>query len=262
MMAGNRARKRAAETGAVRQDDSLPLITDETVLVTPELAQEMLKKNERNRPIGWKKVEEYSDLMRAGKWRLHSQGIVIDAKGNILTGQKRLWAVVYADVPVYMRISRGSPTDVAHLLDRGTTQTARDLAARESGRKYSPAESSIARAVLAGDGNVQPSKDQLSDTMVLVDKNLSMVIRMNRGAKKTRGLLMIMAAVCSCAPTAEDAETISNKATEMVQELEMSLSPHKPSECWGKGAAFGLAMEKAKQIVVIEMAKVFEKSRN
>ena len=254
-MGGNKARRRAAETGAVRQDDTIPLIVDETVLVTPEMAQEMLKRNNNNRPIAWKTVEEYSVLMKTNKFVLHAQGIILDSDGNILTGQKRLWAIIYADVPVYMRVSRGSPPEVSSLLDRGTPQSARDLATRTSGKKHSPSESSISRAVLASKGNVKPSKDELAREMVRLEGKAKMILLVNRGAKKTKALLMTMAAICEYSPSVVRAELVAKKTSLMAEELEIALSPHRASECWGKGAAFGLAMEHASEIVTRELAK-------
>jgi hypothetical protein len=108
---------RAMETkDVIRISGDVPLITDVTELVTPELAEKILKRNKNNRPINWRKVEEYARLMTEGKWKLHSQGIVIDADGNLLTGQKRLWAIIYSGTSVLMRISRGCPSNTASLL--------------------------------------------------------------------------------------------------------------------------------------------------
>ena len=103
-MKGNKAMKRAMETkDAIRLSGKIPLIVDSTEEISPEIAQEILKKNKANRPINWHKVEEYADLMARGQWKLHSQGIIIDDKGNLLTGQKRLWAIVYSGVTIPMR---------------------------------------------------------------------------------------------------------------------------------------------------------------
>src|SRR5262249_10526113 len=150
-------------TDALRINANVPLITDKTELITPEVAMEYLKANKNNRPINWARVEEYAAIMARGDWKLHSQGVVFDTNGNILTGQKRLWAVVKAKVGVYMRVSRGTPPEAARLLDRGTPQTARDLATRETGRKHSPTEVSIMRAYAAMQGNTRPDTDQIAN---------------------------------------------------------------------------------------------------
>ena len=136
MIKGKALRRALESKDAMRINGEIPLIVDTTELITPAIAQEMLKHNKTNRPINWRKVEEYADLMAHDQWKLHSQGIIFDPDGNILTGQKRLWAVVYSGKDVLMRVSRGCPADTVRILDRGTPQTARDMASRETKRKH------------------------------------------------------------------------------------------------------------------------------
>ncbi len=243
-----KALRRALQTShVVRINADVPLITDATELMTPETAYDMLLKNANNRPINWKKVEEYAAIMSAGKWQLHSQGIILDPNGNILTGQKRLWAVIYSNTAVYMRVSRGNPSTVANLLDRGTPQSSRDLASRETGRKHTPIEASIGRAILAMRGIVRPSTDELASAISQYSTRAAMVMKATAGTKKTRSIVMILAAIC------EGSESlIANKAVfveKWAKALEDKLAPQTPEQCWGRGAAFALAMNQARQIV-------------
>lgn len=250
-MSGNRAMRRAMETkDALRVNAPVPLIVDTTELITPETAREMLKKNTRNRPINWKKVEEYAAIMKAGKWELHAQGIVMDTEGNILTGQKRLWAVVYAGINVYFRVSRGNPASAATLLDRGTPQTARDLASRNTERKHSPTESSIARAIAVLTGVTKPSVDDLADIMTNYSAVVQRMLRETHGTKKTRAILMILAAIAVRAQPLEDkAAELALKAARLSEKLDAALIPETADRCWGKGAAFSLAMNHARSLV-------------
>jgi hypothetical protein len=253
-MSGNKARRRALETNdAIRVNAPVPLIVDKTVLITPEMAREMLKKNQRNRPINWKKVEEYADIMKAGKWVLHAQGIVLDAHGNILTGQKRLWAVVYSDVSVYFRVSTGNPESSARLLDRGTPQTARDLASRDTERKHSPTESSIARAIAASIGQSRPSVDLLAELMATYSERNAVSLRATTGTKKTRAVLMILASIAVSARNVEEQNMLLLKTEKLTDELKLALLPETAERCWGKGAAFALAMAQASKIVTGRM---------
>ena len=91
MIKGKALRKALETKEAYRLTEDIPLIIDTTEWITPETAQEMLKRNKHNRPVNWNKVEEYADIMAGGQWQLHAQGIILDCDGNILTGQKRLW---------------------------------------------------------------------------------------------------------------------------------------------------------------------------
>jgi hypothetical protein len=248
-MSGNKAMKRALQKDPIRANGDVPLITDSTELITPEMAQEMLRRNKNNRPINWKKVEEYADIISKGEWRLHAQGIILDEDGNILTGQKRLWAIIYADTAVLMRISRGNPKSTAKLLDRGDPQSARDLASRASGRWHSPTESSIARACEALNGNMKPSKDRLAERMEENAARAEAALQATKGTKKTKPILMILAAICMEAETLAQVREWSKLSQQMAGRLETALAPHGVAKCWNKGVAFGLAMERAKEIV-------------
>jgi len=247
--------KRALKTSdAYRVGTDLPKITSKTELITPERAYEMLLKNEDNRPINWRKVEEFAGTMRQGDWKLHGQGIVVDINGNLLTGQKRLWAVIYAGVNVYMTVSYGNPPEVARLLDRGVAQSATDLASRGTGRKHRPMESSIARAVLALEGNLRPSKDRLANKIENNAKTASVAISATTGTRKTRPILMILGAICHEVKSEAEIRRLCRDVDELSDKLEITLLPQSVKQCWGRGAAFSLAMGHA-QIIVKESRK-------
>jgi hypothetical protein len=246
---GKALRRALATTDVLRVNADIPLITDTTELVTPQVAEEMLKKNKRNRPVNWRKVEEFSSIMRAGQWKLHSQGIILDPSGNILTGQTRLWAVVYSDTPVYLRISRNNPASVAKLIDRGRPQSARDLATRDTEKKHSPTESSIARAICALAGNLRPSTDSLADAITANTQKAEVVLAETSGTKKTKSVLMIMAAICYQATSESQARLMAMRTREFADRLESALIPQTAESCWGKGAAFSLALTQAKTVI-------------
>ncbi len=239
----------------IRLDGNVPLIVDKTELITPQTAHEMLQHNKRNRPINWKKVEEYAELMSSGKWKLHPQGIILDKTGNILTGQKRLWAVIYSDMSVYMRVSRGCLPDAARMIDRGTPQTARDLATRETERKHSQIEASLAKGISILNGDKVASPDKIADIIINRAKSLELIVKETKGTKKTKSVLMILSAVCF---KTNDPETIKNMAARTVLlagKLEENLLPSQADKCWGRGVAFVLAMEQAKKCIENEMIR-------
>lgn len=245
-----RALRRALETSDAHRVGGpglpIPLITDTTEAITPEVAYEMLLKNTKNRPINWRKVDEYAELMRDGKWQLTAQGIILDGHGNILTGQKRLWAVIHANVTVYMRVSRGTPPSAANVIDRGDPQSARDLAARSTGRRHSPVEASLARAILAHRGVLRPGPDAIAAVISETAEAAARVVSLTRSVKKTRPVLMILAAILVDPPA--DMTAVCAATEEMARSLESVLLPQTPDRCWGHGAAFTLAMSHAKKI--------------
>lgn len=255
-MAGNKAMRRALETGdAIRVNANIPLIEDKTELITPAIAMEMLKHNSNNRPINWRKVEQYADLMKAGQWKLHGQGLILDTNGNVLTGQKRLWAVVKSQVNVYFRVSRGNPPETAKLIDRGDLQSARDLASRDTERRHSPTEASIARAIAVTNGIPKPTVDEIANIMALHAEIVARLLKEAQGTKKTRGVLMILAAIATDSYTSGSIDPVEYGAAHVPQlpaivtKLEQALRPETPEGCWNKGAAFTLAMGHALRIV-------------
>lgn len=245
-MLKGKALRRALETkDAIRVTGDVPLITDTTELITPAIAQEMLKKNKNNRPINWRKVEEYSDIMSRGEWKLHSQGIIFDETGNLLTGQKRLWAVIYSGVSVLMRVSRGCPADTVRIIDRGTPQTGKDLASRETKRKHSPSESSVCRAYLCLKG-IKSNPDVLADAMIENSETLLCLMKETKGTKKTKAVLMMLAAILA-APSGTDKAKAARNIDSFAAVLDRNLHPCPAEKCWGHGAAFTMAMVAAQK---------------
>ena len=110
------------------------------VLVTPEIAAQMLAKNVGNRAIRNHVVKQYAQQMREGQWRQTHEPIAVDATGNVVDGQHRLAAIVQSgasisfwvatyeqecsavDLPIDMGIRR-KMSDVLGV-DRRTTEVA------------------------------------------------------------------------------------------------------------------------------------------
>lgn len=242
-----RALRRALATGdAQRVYHDLPAIRDTTEMIDPETAYVLLQKNQNNRPINWKKVQEYAEVMKAGKWELHAQGIILDVNENILTGQKRLWAVIYANVTVPFRVSRGNPTASGKLIDRHVPQSARDLASRDTGVKHGPTEASLARAVLALEGKVHPTSDEIADALEQNWKVFQLLIDKTKGTKKTKAVLVVLAALAKGRADCQDAVL---EIDNLVRHLEADLRPQTVEQCWGRGAAFAMVMKLADRIV-------------
>jgi len=248
---GKALRRALATSQAYRLDGSVPLITDVTEMITPAMAEEYLKRNAHNRPINFKRVEQYAATMAAGLWVLTAQGIIFDSDGNLMNGQNRLYAIALSGMTVPMRVSRGTPASAAKLIDRGAPQTARDLAARDTGAKqHSPTEASIARGVLAARGILRPSKDELGKQIA---EQWSLVTAMEetcKGTKKTRAIIMALAAIAEYVEHKEQAVALTKEIDRFADEITLALLPSlSPEKCWGRGAAFLLAMEKARHVV-------------
>lgn len=88
-----------------------------TMLVTPELAQNWMELNRRNRPIMNDIVNSYARAMLSGKWNLTHQGIAFDTNGDLIDGQHRLKAVITAGIPVEMNVTVGVERKEGELLE-------------------------------------------------------------------------------------------------------------------------------------------------
>ena len=248
-MKGKALRRALMTSDVVRINTDVPAITDTTELISPEDAEEMLKRNSRNRPVNWNKVEEYAAIMRRGDWQLHPQGIILDPEGNILTGQTRLWAIIHAGIAVYMRVSRGSPADTAFVIDRGRPQSARDLSTRKTERKHSPTEASIARCVCVLRGQPKPSVDEIAAVMTEKSVIMAAILKQCAGTKKEKALLMILGAIAELSTGADEASALAKRSKMLADQLEQALLPYSVQSCWGRGVSFGMAMRKASEVI-------------
>jgi hypothetical protein len=97
-----------------------------TVLITPEMAEEFLTHNIRNRNIRLPYVDELATYMRQGKWDVTHQGIVFYEDGTLFDGQHRLHAIIKAGIPVKMMVTYGIPLATTHA-DTGLKRSEADL---------------------------------------------------------------------------------------------------------------------------------------
>lgn len=119
---------------------------DEVVEVTPALAAAWLGTMRRNRSLSMDRVRRYAAIMKAGEWRLTHQGVAFDDTGALADGQHRLQAVLVADVPVKMKVTRGVPAAWWDVIDDMRARTAAD-ALTAKGRRSGRMLSSVLRLV-------------------------------------------------------------------------------------------------------------------
>ena len=96
----------------------------EVISITPEMAKEMLSKNNTNRRIRNRRVSLYADQMKKGNWHLTGQTITIAKDGTLLDGQHRLSAIIEAGVPVEFLVV--SDIDPAPTYDCGLPRSMTD----------------------------------------------------------------------------------------------------------------------------------------
>ena len=96
-------------------------------------------KNKRNRKLDKKKVSQYSQDMKSGRWKLTSQTIAFDTDGFLADGQHRLQAIIESDATIESLIVFGSDPSAFDVLDIGKNRTGNDIwgLAGYSGRNIS-----------------------------------------------------------------------------------------------------------------------------
>lgn len=79
------------------------------VKVTPEMAYDLLMKNNKNRSISRRKVEMIINDIKSDRFELTHQPIAISEDGELVDGQHRLLAVYESGVPVDMFVAYNAP---------------------------------------------------------------------------------------------------------------------------------------------------------
>lgn len=129
----------------------------ETVLVTPELAEEWLSRNyQLNRTINWVKVREYAGDMESGRWNeTIANPIRFTKDGTLIDGQQRLSAVVESGCSILMYVQKDLSIDDFNYIDIGAKRKAADFIRGEKSAKSLAAVSRMTYATKKGTANLQ-----------------------------------------------------------------------------------------------------------
>lgn len=95
--------------------------------IGPELARQMLEKNNGNRPVSKRAVRRYAHDMSTGKWTLNGEPIILDHSGRLLDGQHRLLAVIESGVTIDALVVTGADPSVFNTIDAGNTRSGSDI---------------------------------------------------------------------------------------------------------------------------------------
>lgn len=138
-------------------------------VITPDMANNILKGNQKNRPIREGAVAFYAKLMQEGKWKFNGDTIRIAKDGTLIDGQHRLTAVVESNRPQKFLIVRDLDHDVFNTIDIGKKRTVADaLAMNRVGAEYGGG-SFINHNILAAAANIARSFDE--DGVFVIDKS-------------------------------------------------------------------------------------------
>lgn len=95
--------------------------------ITPEIAQEYMSHNVRNRqPKPWE-IESLAREIQRGEYITTHQGIAFNERGELVDGQQRLLSVIAANQPIDIFVTRGLPDAAMAVIDRGESRSIRDV---------------------------------------------------------------------------------------------------------------------------------------
>lgn len=102
------------------------MVYSEVVEITPKMAVALLENMVENRSVSERIVKRYAEDMRNGRWMVTNQGIGINEEGKLFDGQHRLWAIIEANVPIQMMVSRGFKKEAVYGVDGGRARSDAD----------------------------------------------------------------------------------------------------------------------------------------
>lgn len=102
-------------------------LKSEIMTMTPESAREILDRtNRHNRPLNPNTVDNYSKVIKEGRWRTTHQGIAFDSNGALIDGQHRLAAIAQSGVPVEIMVTHNVDPEEFAVIDIGRRRTPAD----------------------------------------------------------------------------------------------------------------------------------------
>ena len=134
----------------------------EEVRISPAMAKSWLSDNSLlQRNVSRLTVEAFARDMKAGAWQLTHQGIAFNEEGALVDGQHRLHAIVLADVPVTMLVTRGVALEVTGPIDIGRKRETSFLMGKSS--KWVAAVTELGRLATAMMGSSKATPAWISE---------------------------------------------------------------------------------------------------
>lgn len=95
--------------------------------VTPQLAADILSRNENNRRLSPDRVAQLAAEIRARRWKLNGESVIISTTGRLLDGQHRMAAVLSAQTAVPMLFVLDVEEDAVNTIDTGRGRSTADI---------------------------------------------------------------------------------------------------------------------------------------
>jgi hypothetical protein len=101
--------------------------TNSVVLVTPQMANDWLLTNNRNRNISKVRVAKIVDDIINYRWQYNGESIKFDVDGNLIDGQHRLLAIAQSERSLPLLIVNNLATESQQTIDLGRPRTLNDI---------------------------------------------------------------------------------------------------------------------------------------
>ena len=150
-------------------------VVSDSVLVSPGMAEALLRRNDDNRSITRHRVDLYAKDMIAGNWRLNGEPIIISREGLLNDGQHRLAAIIKTGIPMQCMMTFGIERETRTTTNQGGGKGAGDYL-KMSGVKNSNIVAGAARMLCeydaSGGTSCNTSHITNAQTMKRVDNDL------------------------------------------------------------------------------------------
>ena len=113
------------------KDQRIAHLTSEFMMITPEIAAQMLEGNSINRPIDKNRIATYVSEMKKGNWKINGETIIFNSKGALANGQHRLLSIIKSGVSVMILVVNGVDEDAMRTMDTGKSRSTADILSLE-----------------------------------------------------------------------------------------------------------------------------------
>lgn len=121
-------------------------MSEQKILLTPELAAKLLEGNVANRPMGKRYMQSLARAMQRGEWEFNGDAIRVARNGRLIDGQHRCAAVIESRVAIEVLLVTGLDEQVFKTIDRGRGRTTSDAMAIQ-GEKNARTLAAVARVL-------------------------------------------------------------------------------------------------------------------
>ena len=137
-----------------------------TGLVTPQIAEWLLKLNTANRPIMRRAIERFCKILSDGAWVNTGEPVIVSHEGVLNDGQHRLTAILISGVAAELDVRFGIPREAFHATGTGATRTAGHVLSIE-GYSHTSCQASIARLLIHYDKGQMGNRSHVESGEIL-----------------------------------------------------------------------------------------------